>query len=103
MVSNIIAFHKYIQELCDDNPELKERYDGELLTYDNACKALCKPRTGRNPNPPTDLSSLKAFLAAGKRARKRKKNEREGRELQKRVEGLAKELKAMIKQNTAPR
>lgn len=77
--------------------ELKEKYDEELMMYDNACKAMCKPRAGRNPNPPTDLLSLKAFLVDGKLGRKRKKNAREGRTLQNRVQQVANELKAMMK------
>ena len=76
--------------------ELKQKYDEELLAYDSACRVMCKPRTGRSPNPPTDLRSLKAFLADGKRPRKRKKNAREGRQLHRVVEQVARELKAMM-------
>jgi polyphosphate kinase 2 (PPK2 family) len=76
--------------------ELKEMYDKQLLAYDSACKTMVKPRTGRNPNPPSDLASLKAFLADGKRARTRKKNAREYRQLQRRVSNVARELRAMM-------
>lgn len=83
--------------------ELKETYDKQLLAYDRACKAMCKPRTGRSPNPPTDLLSLKAFLADGKLPRKRKKNRREGAHLYKEVEKAAAKLKSMMKGCCAPR
>ena len=76
--------------------ELKETYDKQWLAYERGCKAICKPRTGRNPNPPVDLASLKAFLAEGKLGRKRRKNERERRELQRAVQELARELKEMM-------
>ena len=80
--------------------ELKEKYDEELFSYDRACKAMCLPRTGRSPNPPSDLLSLKALLADGKRARTRKKNAREGRQLQKGVARVTRELKDMMAMKT---
>ena len=80
--------------------ELKEKYDEELFSYDRACKAMCLPRTGRNPNPPTDLLSLKALLADGKPARKRKKNAREARQLQKGVTQVARQLKEMMSRSS---
>jgi polyphosphate kinase 2 (PPK2 family) len=83
--------------------QLKTRYDKEMLAYDNACRVMCKPRTGRKPNPPSDHASLKAFLAAGKRPRKRKRNERDYRILQGRVHTLAKQLQALRRKGTAPR
>ena len=83
--------------------QLKTRYDKQLLAYDNACRAMCKPRTGRKPNPPTDLRSLKAFLADGKRPRKRKKNAREMRILDGKVHSLARQLRTMRTKDTAPR
>lgn len=88
--------------------ELKGMYDKQLLTYDSACKAMCKPRTGRSPNPPSDLLSLKAFLAEGKRPRTRKKNMREYRQLQAEVRKVANKLKKMMSSTksgdcTAPR
>ena len=64
---------------------------------------MCKPRTGRNPNPPADLRSLKIFLADGKKPRKRKRNAREGATLQKHVHALARKLKSMQATDTAPR
>jgi hypothetical protein len=88
--------------------ELKGMYDKQLLAYDSACKVMCKPRTGRSPNPPSDLLSLKAFLADGKLGRIRKKNAREYRQLQACVRKVSNELKAMMSSKgngvcTAPR
>lgn len=83
--------------------ELKFRYDKQLLSYESACRAMCKPRTGRKPNPPTDLPSLKAFLADGKKPRKRKQNAREYKQLQSRVKRLARQLKSMRQKKIAPR
>jgi polyphosphate kinase 2 (PPK2 family) len=76
--------------------EMKKRYDKELLAYDDACKAMTKVSAGRNVGPPADLSTLKTFLAAGKRPRKRKKNDREYRQLQAKVKNVAEKLKAMM-------
>jgi polyphosphate kinase 2 (PPK2 family) len=87
--------------------ELKGKYAKQLLTYDSACKAMCKRRTGRSPNPPSDLLSLKSFLEGGKLPRTRKKNMREYRKLQAAVRKVADELKAMMSTKsgacTAPR
>lgn len=83
--------------------QLKTRYDKQLLAYDSACRVMCTPRTGRNPQPPTDLKSLKAFLADGKRPRKRRRNERQWRRLQKKVHALARQLSSMKAKDTAPR
>lgn len=82
--------------------QLKTRYDRELWAYDNACRAMCKHRTGRKPNPPTDLLSLKAFLADGKKPRKRKRNARQRATLQRKVHALARQLKSMQAKDTAP-
>ncbi|CAB9529687.1 unknown protein (Partial), partial [Seminavis robusta] len=76
--------------------ELKERYDKQLVTYQVGCKTLCKQRTGRNPNPPSDLKSLKTFLADAKKPRKRRRNQRQYEELQKQVHRVAKDLKRMM-------
>jgi hypothetical protein len=77
--------------------ELKKKYDDELFMYDRACKNMCKPHHGRNPNPPTDLRALKAFLFEGKFGRKRKRNEREKRALQNKIQQVANELKSLMK------
>lgn len=76
--------------------ELKGMYDKQLQSYDSACKSMCKPRTGRSPNPPSDLLSLKSFLLDGKRPRTRKKNMREYQQLQAGVTKVANELKVMM-------
>jgi polyphosphate kinase 2 (PPK2 family) len=85
--------------------EMKETYDKQLLAYDSACKAMAKP--GRKAAAPTDLPTLKAFLADGKLPRKRKKNNREFRILQSEVRMVARKLKSMMssgsKEGTAPR
>ena len=78
---------------------MKDRYDKQLLVYDMACKSMCKPQTGRSPNPPSDLLSLKAFLVEGKLPRKRKRNERERRQLQNSVAKVTRELKSMMALN----
>ena len=76
--------------------ELRVTYDKQLLAYDSACRSMCKPRTGRKPNPPSDLRSLKEFLAGGKIGRQRRKNMREMNELQRGVHKVADELKRMM-------
>jgi hypothetical protein len=76
--------------------ELKGMYDHQLSTYNDACRAMCKPGTGRSSNPPSDLISLKSFLIEGKRQRSRKKNVREYKELHTKVIQLSKELQNMI-------
>ena len=76
--------------------ELKTTYDKQLMAYERACASLCKPRTGRQPNPPLDLASLKLFLANGKLGRKRRRNNREAKELQKGIASVANELKDMM-------
>jgi len=76
--------------------EMKAMYDKQLLAYNRACQVMCKPRTGRSPNPPSNLLSLKAFLAEGKPPKKRRKNAREGRQLRGGVSKVARELKAMM-------
>lgn len=78
---------------------LKAMYDKQLLTYDTACKSMCKPRTGRSPNPPSDLLSLKAFLVEGKPPRKRRRNNRERHRLQNSVAKVTRELKSMMAVN----
>jgi len=79
--------------------EMKLTYDKQLLAYDMACKAMCKPRTGRSPNPPSDLLTLKAFLVDGKPSWLRRKNRREERQLQGGVTAVSNELKSMMALN----
>ena len=87
--------------------ELKVSYDKQLFAYDRACQTLCKPRTGRKPNPPSDLRTLKEFLGDGKFGRQRRKNQNEMNELQRGVQKVANELKRMMASGgascTAPR
>lgn len=60
--------------------ELKEMYDNQLLAYEAACKKLpVRAKKIRESGVPNDLPTLKRFLEAGKRNRKRKKNIREVR------------------------
>jgi len=78
--------------------ELKTMYDTQLLAYDAACKKLpIVAKNTRHGGPPRDLPTLKAFLEAGKRSRKRKQNIREFNELQKVVRSVAREILASIK------
>lgn len=79
--------------------ELKATYDKQLLAYDRACRAMVKPRTGRSPNPPSDLASLKLFLVDGKKPRTRKKKAREYNQLNQEVTRVAKHLKSMMSHN----
>lgn len=88
--------------------ELKGMYDKQLLTYESACRAMCKPPTGRSPNPPSDLRTLKAFLAMGKRPRYLKRNMREYKKLQTGIMKVTSDLKRMLSSQwigdcTAPR
>ena len=60
--------------------ELKEMYDKQLLAYEAACKKLpLRAKNFRQSGVPNDLPTLKKFLEAGKRNRKRKQNTREVR------------------------
>lgn len=60
--------------------ELKEMYDKQLLAYEAACKKLpVQAKKYRQSGVPNDLPTLKKFLEAGKRNRKRKQNIREVR------------------------
>ena len=81
---------------------MKETYTKQLVAYDRACAAMVNPSTGRKAGPPTDLPSLKQFLANGKIPRLKKKNNREYNTLQKCVSRVAKKLKSMRKGCTAP-
>lgn len=74
--------------------EMKETYDKQLLAYNTACRNMAKKhdKTG----PPTDLPTLKLFLAQGKLPRKKKKNDREYRNLQADVRKVARKLKSMM-------
>jgi polyphosphate kinase 2 (PPK2 family) len=75
--------------------ELKDMYDKQLSTYNDACRAMCKPRNGHLLNAPSDLSSLKAFLLEGKRPRTQKKNKREYSQLHSKVLQLSNELQKL--------
>ncbi|KAL7543313.1 hypothetical protein ACHAXR_012622 [Thalassiosira sp. AJA248-18] len=78
--------------------ELKEMYDKQLLSYEAACKKLpIVAKTFRQSGVPNDLPTLKKFLEAGKRTKKRRQNTREYNELQKVVTSLAKEIKGLMK------
>jgi polyphosphate kinase 2 (PPK2 family) len=77
-------------------------YDKQLYTFAKACRAMCTPKAGRSPNPPTDLRSLKVFLAEGKLGRKRRRNDRQMRHLQGKIDSLTRQLETMWKKQTAP-
>lgn len=84
---------------------LRAMYDKQLHTFDMACRAMCTPHGGpggRSPNPPTDLRSLKVFLAEGKKGRKRQRNDRQMRHLQCKMDTLTRQLKSMWLKQTAP-
>jgi polyphosphate kinase 2 (PPK2 family) len=78
--------------------ELKQMYDKQLLAYEAACKKLpIVSKNTRRGGPPRDLPTLKTFLEAGKKSKKRKQNIRERNELQKVVRSVAKEILALMK------
>ena len=80
--------------------EMKDMFDKQLQTYEAGCRML--PRTARRHNEmsiPMDLPSLKKFLDAGKRSRKRKQNKKEFNELQKVVTSIAKDISRMDKKS----
>ena len=80
--------------------EMKGMFDKQLQTYEAGCRML--PRTARRHNEmsiPMDLPSLKKFLDAGKRNRKRKQNKKEFNELQKVVTSIAKDISRMDKKS----
>lgn len=55
--------------------ELKYMYDKQLLSYEYACKKLpIMAKTHQQSCVPNDLPTLKKFLEAGKRTRKRRQN-----------------------------
>jgi len=76
--------------------ELKEMYDKQLLAYESACKKLPTIAKTHRTGVPRDLPTLKKFLEAGKRNRKRNKNNREFNELHKVVTSVAKQIKLLI-------
>jgi len=78
--------------------ELKEMYDKQLLAYEAACKKLpIVAKKYRQSGVPNDLPTLKKFLEAGKRKRKRDRNVREYNQLQKVVTSVAKEILSLMK------
>ena len=83
--------------------ELKEMYDKQLLAYETSCKKLPIMAKTHRTGVPRDLPTLKKFLEAGKRTRKRKKNIGEFNELQRIVRSVAKEITSMIKEEKRKR
>lgn len=84
---------------------LKQRYDKELLCYDQACKFMGRKLTasdGTHIYPPTDLLTLKSFVRSGRVLKKRRKDRRRYYELNHRVNRLAQKLESMIKMGKAP-
>ena len=78
---------------------MKKKYDQQLEQYQVACRLMCsaKQKTGSSPIPPTDLMSLKQFLAMGKKKKKIKASAVCEKELKK----LELELTAIIKAKMA--
>mmetsp|Transcript_39430 Transcript_39430/g.94839 ORF Transcript_39430/g.94839 Transcript_39430/m.94839 type:complete len:983 (+) Transcript_39430:38-2986(+) len=84
--------------------ELKEMYDKQLLSYEAACKKLpIVAKTHHQSGVPNDLPTLKKFLEAGKRSRKRNQNMREYTELQRVVKSVAKEILGLMKKKKKKR
>jgi polyphosphate kinase 2 (PPK2 family) len=80
---------------------MKKKYDQQLEAYQIACRLMCsaKQKTGSSPIPPTDLMSLKQFLAMGKKSKKIKQAavcERELKELEKQLTAIIKAKMAEI-------
>jgi polyphosphate kinase 2 (PPK2 family) len=64
---------------------MKKKYDQQLECYQNACRLMCsaKQKSGESPIPPTDLISLKQFLAMGKKSKSIKRSKADEKELKK--------------------
>lgn len=74
---------------------MKKKYDQQLELYQSACRIMCsaKQKTGSTPIPPTDLLSLKQFLALGKKSKKVKEAAACEKELKKLEESLTRVIK----------
>lgn len=77
---------------------MKKKYDQQLEQYQVACRLMCsaKQKTGTSPIPPTDLMSLKQFLAMGKKSKKIKQSSVCEKELKKLEAELTKIIKAKM-------
>jgi polyphosphate kinase 2 (PPK2 family) len=77
---------------------MKKKYDQQLELYQSACRLMCsaKQKTGESPIPPTDLLSLKQFLAMGKKTKKIKEAAACEKELKKLEVALTNIIKAKM-------
>jgi len=85
---------------------LKQRYDSELLRFEQACKYMGQKIKiiSRNANdfPPTDLESLKAFNRTGRTPRKRRNDKRKYSEVTNQVTHLSKKIERLKRDGKAP-
>ncbi len=90
---------------------LKNRYVDELASYNNACKIMGTPRSHIDSTklqhneiayPPTDLITLKAFIKTGHTSKKRGKERRRWKQVQKSVQQLVDTLEKNKAKGSAP-
>lgn len=90
---------------------LKNRYDLELLSYNNACKIMGTPRSHIDSTklqhneiafPPTDLVTLKAFIRTGHTNKKRRKEKKRWKQVQAEVQKLINSLEKYKAKRLAP-
>ena len=79
---------------------MKKKYNQQLEAYQTACRLMCiaKQKTGETPVPPTDLMSLKQFLALGNKPKKIKEAQVCEKELKKLEANLSAIIKAKMSQ-----
>ena len=90
---------------------LKNRFDDELLSYSEACRIhgthslpvhKRNPMETKQPAPPTDLVSLKAFIRSGRRTFQQWVDDRRWKEVQREVGKMAKLISKYQKNGKAP-
>ena len=91
---------------------LTSRFDDELLCYSNACRihgtwALPEhkrsPLLTKQPAPPEDLASLKAFIRSGRQTFQQWVDDRRWREIEREVRKMAKLIAKYQKKGVAPK
>ncbi|GKY96811.1 hypothetical protein MPSEU_000640300 [Mayamaea pseudoterrestris] len=91
---------------------LTSRHDEELADYANACRiqgtwAMPEhkryPLLSKQPSPPTDLASLKAFIRNGRQTFKQWIDDRRWREVEREVHKMAKQIARYQKSGKAPK
>jgi polyphosphate kinase 2 (PPK2 family) len=91
---------------------LQQRFEDEMTSYRNACLIMGTNRAhvkstsiahNEHVFPPTDLTSLKAFIRSGQTARRQRKSDKQWFQVQREVKSLAKIIQRHKKNGTAPK